>query len=522
MPIVLRDYQRAAIDGVLRYFDRHGGSPLVVLPTGSGKSLVAAVLIQEAIRDYPSTRVLLLTHVKELIEQDHRALLSVWPDAPAGVYSAGLKRRDKRAPILFAGIQSVHRRATEFDPFDLVIIDEAHLIPREGDGMYLRFLADARLCNPLLKCIGLTATPYRMDSGLLTQGRNRIFDGIAYSAPLPKLIASGHLAPLRTKGSTIAPDLDGVHVRQGDYVVAELEERMAHVTEAALADAMRLAHDRRSILVFCVSVGHAEYACSVLRALGVGAECIHGGTPAAERDAVIGRFRSGETRALTNCMVLTTGFDAPGVDCLVFLRPTKSAGLFVQMAGRGMRLAPGKADCLCLDYANLVATHGPIDQIGARAVRQSGGGRAPVKVCPECQEHVHAGCLTCPACGYEWPPREIEHETQASTAEILSTGAVVEIDRAQYGVHTKPGMPPSLRVDYYQGARRVASEWVCLEHAGRARERAVDWWARRTEKPVPRTVAGALALADALLVPSAVVVSREGKYDRVTGYAFEG
>ena len=162
MTISLRPYQRASIDALYNYFGTSSGNPLVVLPTGTGKSICLAAFIREAIEAYPDTRILMLTHVKELIQQNFSALLRLWPEAPAGIYSAGLSRRDINAQILFAGIQSIHKHAFRVQRCDLVIIDEAHLLGRADGSMYRAFLTQLNEINAgLLKVIGFTATPYR-------------------------------------------------------------------------------------------------------------------------------------------------------------------------------------------------------------------------------------------------------------------------------------------------------------------------------------------------------------------------
>ena len=164
--IQLRPYQSAAIEAIYGYFSRQSGNPLIVLPTGTGKSVCIAAFMKRAIGDWSDTRILIVTHVKELIAQNYGELIRLWPGAPAGIYSAGLNKRDLHAQILFAGIQSIHKRAYDIQRCDLALIDEAHLIPRTSNTMYRRFLGELATINPHLKVIGFTATPYRLDSGI--------------------------------------------------------------------------------------------------------------------------------------------------------------------------------------------------------------------------------------------------------------------------------------------------------------------------------------------------------------------
>jgi DNA repair protein RadD len=209
------------------------------------------------------------------------------------------------------------------------------------------------------------------------------------------------------------------------------------------------------------------------------------------------------------------------VDLIAMLRPTKSAGLYVQIVGRGCRLAPGKANCLILDFAGNIARHGPIDAIKPKKPGTAEGD-APVKACPNCHSLVHAAVRQCPDCGHIFPPPKPQLEAEASHLDILSTERAewVPVTRVSYARHDKPGKPPSLRVDYWSGL--VAhSEWVCLEHEGYARQKAASWWARRAPGlPLPRRVEEALACADRLRCPAEIAVRPSGRFTEIVGARF--
>src|SRR5262249_31170186 len=162
--LTLRPYQEAAKQAVWGHLRARDDHPCVVIPTAGGKTPVIASLCKDAVQLWQG-RVLVLAHVKELLEQAAAKLRAVCPEVPFGVYSAGVKRRDTAHPMIVAGIQSVYKRAGELDPFDLVLIDEAHMISAEGDGMYRQFLADARVVNPDVRLVGFTATPFRLKTG---------------------------------------------------------------------------------------------------------------------------------------------------------------------------------------------------------------------------------------------------------------------------------------------------------------------------------------------------------------------
>jgi DNA repair protein RadD len=524
MTLNLRPYQQAAIDGIYDYFGGEIGNPLVVIPTAGGKSLVMARFIEGVLKAFPDQRILVVTHVRELIEQNHGELIRLWPEAPAGIYSAGLKQRNISARILFAGIQSIHRRVYDVQQCDLVLIDEAHLIPRSSNTMYRRFLDGLKRLNPLLKVIGFTATPYRLDSGLLHEGDGAIFTDIAFEVSVRDLIDQGYLSRLVSKQMSTQLEVAGVGTRGGEFIARELHaavDRKA-ITQAAVAEIVAYGETRRSWLVFCSGVEHAEHVRDAIRAHGITCETIVGETPSAERDALIEAFKRGEIRCLTNANVLTTGFNAPGVDLIAMLRPTKSAGLYVQIVGRGCRLAPGKSDCLILDFAGNIARHGPIDAIKPKRPGE-GDGEAPVKVCPDCASIVHAAVRVCPDCGHVFPPPEPKIEAKASTLDVLSRVGKpewVEVTQVRYARHEKPGKPPSLRVEYWCGLS-AHHEWICVEHAGYPRQKAATWWAARAPgTPLPRSVDEALQHAPALRRPAQIAVRPSGRYTEVIAARF--
>lgn len=525
----LRPYQREAVDAVFLYFGENSGNCLVVLPTGAGKSLTLAAFIQEAIGYYPGTRFLVLTHVAELIKQDTRAIVSYWPEAPVGIWSAGVGQKVK-AQITVAGIQSIHRWPAKFADTDLIIVDEAHLIPRKSNTMYRKFLDALLKYNPALKVVGLTATEYRTDSGLLYEGDDRIFTDVAYSANVGDLIRDGYLCPLVMKGGATKADLSKVHVRGGDYVPGEAQKAMdhAHLIEGALDEVAAYAADRRHILGFCAGVEHAYHCMLAARARGWTAEYVDGTMTTAQRDAAIGAFTSGRARFLFNANILTTGFDYPAIDCLVMLRPTKSTGLYVQIMGRGLRKHSDKDNTLVLDFVGAVAQHGPIDRIVVKRKRKKGEDAisvAPMKECPSCKELVFTSVMLCPYCEHEWPA-SAKHGTEAADGVIVAALAQPEtyaVDDVVYTRYEKLGSEPSVMVRYCCGLKEF-KEWIPIESA-KAKKHAIKWcWTRGLM--CPDTVDEFLAMVDAGRVPkpTAVTVRLEGKYWRVTDVKidFEG
>lgn len=524
MSLDLRRYQSAAIQAIYDYFGDKTGNPLVVIPTAGGKSLVMSDFTKGVLAIDPKHRILVVTHQRELIQQDFDELKKVWPEAPAGIYSAGLKQRDIDAPILFASIQSIYKRVAEVGTCDLVLIDEAHLIPRSSNTRYGKFLRELRQRNPDMKVIGFTATPYRLDSGSLCEGADAIFTDIAYEVSVHELINDGYLSRLVSKHTATQLDVSKVGSAGGEFIARDLEAAVdqASINLAAVREIIRFGEGRKSLLVFCAGVDHAHHIRDAIRAQGVTCETIVGTTPSADRDRFIDDFKAGRVRCLTNANVLTTGFNAPQVDLVAMLRPTQSQGLYVQMVGRGCRLARGKGDCLVLDFAGNIARHGPIDAIKPK--RPGGGqdGAAPTKVCPECSSIVHASVRECPDCGHAFPPPQVAISAHASELEVLSSGKSewVPVTDVKYSRHHKPGKTPSLRVDYSSGLIHH-SEWVCFEHQGAARQIATEWWAKRAPGlPPPRRVDDAIACVSKLRKPSAIAVRPNGKYTQVVAARF--
>ena len=531
----LREYQRNAVDAVYAHLREREDNPCVVIPTGGGKTPVIATICRDAVQQW-NGRVVVLAHVKELLEQAVEKIRAIGPDLPLGVYSAGLKRRDTGYAVTVAGIQSVWKRACDLanggGAFDLILIDEAHMVPAEDDGMYRRFIADMRRINPHVRIVGLTATPYRLKTGEIC-GADNILNEVCYEVGVRELIAQGYLSPLRTKAGATKADTAGLHIRAGEFVAGEAEDLMDDdvLVKGACAEIAEETRGRAATLIFATGVKHGRHIQSVLRDRH-GIECgfVSGETPAGERAEILGRFRSGELRYLANVNVLTTGFDAPHIDCVALVRPTMSPGLFYQMTGRGLRIHPGKDDCLVLDFGGNVLRHGPVDAVRVTTDHRGEGGEAPAKECPSCRALIATGYRACPECGHEFPPpSRSKHEARASDAGIL-TGQVTriehEVDGVTYHVHWKkhdPSATLTMRVEYQTaggvGFAQVVREWVCFDHDGYARAKAESWWRARSVEPVPSGVEEAVELAKAgALAPTlAITVEKRAceKFDRI-------
>jgi DNA repair protein RadD len=439
----LRPYQQKAVDLLYAYFQHNTGNPVVEAPTAAGKSVIQADFIRGILEQWPLQRILCLCHVKELVSQNCRALRRAYPDGDIGVNAAALGSRDTQQSIIFASIQSVYKRAHELGRFDLIIVDECHLIPvRTSDGMYRRFIDDCLQYNPKIKVIGFSATPYRLDNGLLIDGDHRLFTDIipakAAGMSIDDLLAAGYLAPLTTHPVRTHLDTSSVAVRGGEYVLKDLAKAIDvdSTTKAACDEIIALGADRDAWLIFASSVEHAHHIEEYLRSQFVRARVITGEMDGRARDEAIALYQRREIRALINVNVLTTGFDAPHTDLLAFLRPTMSTSLYVQMAGRGMRIHPGKRDCLVLDFADLIATHGPVNKVTPpRKGKRKEDAQAPVKECKGCLMLIHASLRQCPYCGeaFEF---NMAPKTTADPCGWLASGSVCSTKGAP---GTEPG-----------------------------------------------------------------------------------
>ena len=485
----LRWYQTEACDSAWESLINQRGNPLIDLPTGSGKSWVLAEIARKAVEQF-SGRVVVLAHRKELLKQNADKISQLC-NVPTGFYSASLKSRDVDEPIIVAGIQSVYSKASELGRRHLVIIDEAHLTPKSDDGMYRQFLSELGTYNPKLKVVGLTATPYRLDSGRLW-GKSELFSHLCYRADIRKLIDEGHLCNLVNKPSSVVYDTSGLHTRLGEFVRREMEDLFSDQTLAVAAckELITKADGRRSVLVFCSGVNHAESVTEILSEMtGERVDCVTGETPALLREASLADFAAGRFRFCVNVDVLTTGFDSPRIDCVAIMRATQSAGLFCQMVGRGLRTHESKQDALIVDFGGNLRRHGPIDSIdfGASKTKEAGAGEAPKKTCPGCGEVVAAGARAC-ECGFEFAFKKADHDTQSDDeSQILSEPETFEVSEWLFSRHYKknaPDAPNTLRVTYFTPGDlgTAIEEWVCLNHEGFAYTKARKWWQEHTDE----------------------------------------
>lgn len=389
--MILRPYQERAVADVLANITKR---PVLVLPTGAGKTVVAAHIVKHYV-DF-GERVLFVAHRRELIAQAAARLRAFGIDS--GLILAGERRRP-HVLVQVASVQTLGRR--EHPPADLVIVDEAHHAAGDTYRKILAHYADAHR-------IGLTATPFRLDGKPLGD----LFGVIVVGAYADDLCADGTLIAPRIFAPR-GPNLVGVRKVAGDYNLADLAERMVTLSGNIVAHWQKHAAGKRTV-VYAVNVEHSKHITDRFIEAGVAAEHIDGGTPNETRAAVLRRLATGETSVLSNCMILTEGWDLPALECAIIARPTASLCLHLQMIGRVMRSCEGKEGALVLDHAGNTRRHGsPLSRIeyslSDKLIEVAPESEAGPRFCPECDALLPTPpppVRSCPACGFEFPKQE--------------------------------------------------------------------------------------------------------------------
>jgi DNA repair protein RadD len=437
----LRAYQEKAVNDL----EGHR-KPLLVAPTGSGKTVISSAVIDRA----PNSHVLFLAHRRELIFQSQEKLKSF--GIQAGVIMAGTPR-DTMRRVQVASVQTLHSRSIrgeeDLPPAQMVIVDEAHHCPAWTYKQIIERYPDAQL-------IGMTATPIRRDG----RGLGGLFDALVETPQVEELIKLGHLVGTKVWApQDKTPNLRGIATQGGDYVVSQLEQRVN--TDKLVGDIISHWHrhaNRRKTVVFATSVAHSRHLQEEFAKSGVRCEHIDGSTPKDERDQILHMLSSGDLDLVTNCMVLTEGWDQPDVGCIVLARPTKSMGLYRQMIGRGLRPFEGKDHCLVLDHSGATLQHGFVEDEmvwtlaedkKATNVKDAAKGKPSDRLCecPACNALRVAG-EACRHCGWE-PKRRSEYH-------VVADGELAHLTRD--GKLKPEYYSPAERQQFYQMLLHIVRE----------------------------------------------------------------
>jgi DNA repair protein RadD len=531
----LREYQSRTISDLFDWWTNHQSHdeiPLLVLPTGSGKSVICAEIVRQMWDQWPEyrPRTVVLVPSKELAEQNAAKLQALLPDnIHVGFVSASLGKKQHHADVIVATIGSIHKSAHLLGDIKVVIIDEAHLVSTKASdaGMYRTFLSKlGEICQ--FRTVGMTATPFRGNQVWLTDGDDPLFTGIASNVNMRELLDQKFLSPLVPPKVQMVTKIDAsqVGISNGDYKIGELSEVVDSYLLQVAQEAVVMAQHRRKWIAFTPSVANAESLSDKLNERGIVSAVVCGETPAQERADLIRQFKAHQIHCLVTVLALSTGFDVPDVDCIIWCRPTKSPVLYVQGMGRGTRIADGKEDCLVLDFTDTVERLGPVDIIkGKSRGKRTGDQSAPFCICPECGERNAPAALVCAACGGTIKELELPKliDVKLSYAALLSAQQQAintwhDVTRVDYKLHRKLGKPDSVKVDYYDGLLCVASEWVCLDHGGFARSKALNWCDQRNG--CQTTTEELLDTGYTLMTPTRIATRKNGKFTEVKEYEF--
>ena len=525
-------YQKIAINaGLLAYRRRKNG--LIVIPTAGGKSLIAAE-IAAAVAQFG--RVLVVVPTLDLVMQNNKALRRQFPEIDVSICCAGLGHSDTSGRVVIATPGSVVSKS--FTRFDAAIIDEAHKLPERKDAVLKRLIARVREQSLDAPIIGLTATPYRL-KGRLDNGD--IWDKIDLEITYLELLKLGVVAPLVGPLNAKLFNMDTAEISKlgGDFNEGQLAQKFNdHSTTASIAsDIVRLGANRKTGLIFCVSISAAYRMRDALRERGWSCETICEKTSTEDRIKFLEDLRSGKLRAITNVATLTTGVDVPGVDLIALARPTMSAGLHVQMMGRGTRIAAKKTECLVLDFAGNISRCGPINS-PIVVERNHKTEEVTHRQCASCGFYSAPRARQCESCDAEFPvvetPRKEDllqrradrHASPVGENALVAASSnlpsnVYRVRSVRYSVHRKPGSPDSLKVEFSVVGFRwpSVSMWLTCWHRNphHARQRWAELVRPGATRIIPASAEEAARVADAILAkPDYVrVVPDEGGFLRV-------
>ena len=565
--ITLRPYQQDALNAVLDAFQRQR-SVLLEAACGAGKTILFSSIIRHFAEKYPAMRSVILAHREQLVKQARDKLLKVWPEGEDKVGMAcksACSTVELEKPVVIASPQTLAARIGSMPPVQLAIVDEVHrLPPADRKSQYGGLMEALRGYYPEMRLLGVTATPYRLNHGYIYGDKCRHpeqnwFSDLSYKVGIYDLQAQGFLVPLKLYIAD-EPDLSDVGTSStGDWNIDELAEAMSksvHVNSAVEA-VQRYASDRKHIVVFGVTIEHAEVLRDVFREAGYSTVAVHSKMPKAERDAALYAFDRGDVQVVCNVGVLTEGWDCTSVDCMVMCRPTKSAALYCQMAGRGLRLHEGKTDCLMLDLSGNYAEHGRPEEPRVKMGRESGEGDGSWE-CPDCHFVNEPKDKVCASCGYERPEPEPEMRdcphcrfpfpanklVCPHCGQVRSQRKAVELHEVKRDIDLLPKLveiafEPVVNADFVsrKGNAMIEIRLLVSEGGGLpfqvndyldfdgtagewSRCRAHQKWMRLASTNPPRTLSEAKERISELNFPPRVLIKRDktGRYWNVAGW----
>lgn len=531
-----RQYQDEVFEAVFDHLFNHEGNGVVAAPGGVGKSHMMNRIIKHLVTKWQGTRVLSLVHDAKVIKQNHDAMLKFWKNAPVGIYSSGLKRRDTLHPILYCGIQSVAKRAEQLGAFNIIFVDECDLLSPKEETLYQKLIAKCKEMNPKVRVLGFTATPYRLGTGCLTNLDlwDRIIIDLTATDRFNWFVDNGYLSPLVTKKAAVEIDVTNIRMKGGEFDDKEMQEAAdtEELNRAVVEECIRYGSDRNHWLVFASGVKHGHKLAKLFNARGVPTIMLSGEDSMDEREAGEKAFRAGEYRCLVNVGLYGRGWDFPALDMLAWARATQSVALWVQGCVRLTRTSPEKENGLVLDFAGNTRRLGPVNDPIVPAARRKGDqvkGEAPVKECPECHSYLHTRTMVCPDCGYVFPPPSTIRKTAAEDDIMRKTKDTNPVIEEFYvlGIRYKPTISKSgkyyLKITYSVGTASF-HEAMWFDHAtGPTKRNLEKWWTHRGGLlPIPDGTDEAGDRApNELMTPTIIRVDMNKKYKEVVGCDFD-
>lgn len=532
-----RQYQQDIEDAVIDYLFNETGNPIIASPGGTGKSFVMAKLTKRFVTEWGG-RVIILAQDAKLLRQNRKELERYWRNAPCGTYSSGLKQRDTLHPIIFAGIQSVAKRGSEFGFRNVVLVDEADLVSPKDDALYNQFFNALRETNPKLRIIGLTASPYRLGTGCLTNLDlwDRICIDLTKTEKFNFFIEHGFLSPLTTKKPSVEIDVKNISMKGNDFDEHSMQEvtDTEELNRAVVSDCIERGSNRKHWLVFSAGIKHGANLTKLFNSRGVTAMQLSGKDTVERRTEVEQAWRDGKIRCLVNCGLYGRGFDFPAIDLIAIVRATQSVAWWIQACVRGTRIVDGKDDCLILDYGGNIRRLGPVNDPIVPAPRRKGQdvkGEAPLKICPQCQSYVPIQVKVCPDCQFVFPPpktiKKTASEDEIMVRKLLKNKDPIIEEYHVLGIRYKPVLSrkgqPYLRITYSVGTAGFhEAKW--FENAtGPAKRKLESWWEYRGGSlPIPKNTDEAAERASVELnIPSIIRVDINSKYKEVVGCDFD-
>lgn len=532
------NYYGFELDGDKLYIDSD-----FIVHHNSGKGFTIAEIARRMVEDYSTNKVVVLSHVKEIVDQNHKSFIE-YTDGRigSGLNAASLsKHRDYDSPVIFANIQSVARSPHLFGDVDAIIVDECQRIPKNGSSQYRKVIDHLRSVNPQLVTVGLSATPYRTGNGHLTDPDFNMFSNTAYDITgtdaIRRLISEGFMFPLVTKPTDAVISTENLTLSGGEFDNRSMgvvsDDRAT--TIACLKECMLKAADRRSWLIFAANVEHSKFITQWLNDNGVSSVHVDGTLVDTKRDNAIDQWKAGNYRALVNVGIATTGLDHKPVDFIGILRPVRTTSLHIQILGRGARpfhgddLFPPKLNCLVLDFPNNTKRCGFFDAPTLPKKRESKGGTTPIWICPSCETMNHAAAKECFICGFKHVMESEEDKIEKSnTASSVMSDAIVKpqvnIKRANisttlYSRHLpKKGLIPSVKVGYVVSVTEIYTQYLHIERRGFMRKEFVTWWENARVSPLslpPVTVGEFLTRQHELKQVHCIDYNADTKYNEI-------